>query len=114
MRLEDLPPLLRVRCRDRRLVALRKVEARAGLAAANWDEDEDEFDLRRGENSLFIYILLPCLLIVCFSVSVCPSVHLSVRESFSLSLFVQGLYLSQLCSANDLFNSYDLLYLTFD
>lgn len=57
--MEDLPPLLRVRCRDRRLVALRKVEASAGEAAANRDEDEDEFDLRRGENSLFLYILLP-------------------------------------------------------
>ena len=39
------------------------MEASAGVAAANRDEDEDEFDLRRGENSLFLYILLPVLVV---------------------------------------------------
>ena len=91
------------------------MEDRAGLAAANRDEDEDEFDLRRGENSLFLYILLPSFLTAYLSVSVCPSVRLSVRESsLSLCLCERALYLSQLCSANDLFNSCDLLYLTSD
>ena len=49
---DELPPMVRVHCRDRRLVALRKVQDKTELATANRDEDEAELDLQRGENSL--------------------------------------------------------------
>lgn len=75
-------------------MALRKVEASAGVAAANRDEDEDEFDLRRGENSLFLYILLPVCLFLChLRLSLCPFVCPRVLLPFSLCASAVFIYL---------------------